>query len=206
MPNINILTCIPYAEDWNLGQAYNEVMGSLPEDGWACLLDHDAMFTTGVWYRQLVDAIKREPQGTFTGITNRIGQLRDEEGWQQIGGLDRDCHDIALHRKIGTEMVELPHLLDVTDDRLMAGVMILMSKESWKAMGYFKEGLRGVDYAAHIALKKAGRKVFCIQGLYIYHWKRGDGTQFPKGTPLYNWRQDLEPGDPRRNIRTVSAC
>lgn len=200
-----ILTAIPYAPDWNLGAAYNAVMESLPPHGWACLLDHDAMFTTSVWYRQLEDAIEREPHGTFTAMTNRIGQGADQR-WQKVEGVDQDCHDIAFHRQIGQEMIEIPRLLDVTDEYyFMAGVMILISKESWKAMGRFKDGLRGVDYAAHIALKKAGRRVFCIQGLYVYHWKRGDGSKFPKGTPIYNWRADLAENDPRRIIQTVSA-
>ena len=201
---MTILTAIPYAPDWNLGAAYNSIMESLPADGWACLLDHDAMFTTPVWYRQLEDAISREPQGTFTAITNRIGQM--DPRWQLIQGVDPDCHDIAFHRSIGQEMVEIPKLLDVTDEyHLMAGVMMLISKDSWISMGGFKPGLRGVDYAAHIALRNAGRRIFCIQGLYVYHWKRGDGSKFPKGTPLYNWRADLPKNDPRRKVQTVSS-
>lgn len=202
-----ILPCIPYDLDWNLGRAYNRIMETLPLGGWACLLDHDAMFTSGVWYRQLVDAIEREPRGTFTAVTNRIGDPDDKRPhWQRAEHPDRDSNDVAAHRKYGESRVEIPTLRDVTDDFFMlGGVLILISRESWKEMGGFKDGLRGVDYAAHIALRKAGRRIFCIDGLYLYHWKRADGAKFPKGTPLYNWRADLEEKDWRRKLVTIDA-
>ncbi len=202
-----ILSCVPYDLDWNLGRAYNRVMENLPDDGWACLLDHDAMFTTGVWYRQLVDAIEREPRGTFTCVTNRIGDPNDSrQHWQRAEHAEAKSNDVAAHRQYGQSRVEIPNLRDVTKKFfLMGGVLILISKEAWRDMGGFKDGLRGVDYAAHIALRKAGRRIFCIEGLYLYHWKRADGSKFPKGTPICDWRGELESHDVRRQLVTTDA-
>lgn len=178
-----ILTCIPFSPDKNLGRAYNQIMEGIPEDGWACLLDGDVMFTTGKWHAQLLSAIEKEPEGTFCAMTNRVGPKGQRNGWQRVE-IDPDEHDIKVHRKLGAELAEDDSLLDVTEEgKMMAGMMILISKKTWKAIGGFVDGLRGVDYQMHLGIRKAGLKLFCIKGLYVYHWKQGDGKSQVKGTP-----------------------
>jgi hypothetical protein len=184
-----ILTCVPWSTDKNLGRAYNLVMESIPEDGWACLMDGDAMFTTGKWHGQLLDAIKREPDGTFCAVTNRVGPKGRRNGWQRAD-VDPDEHDMKVHRKLGESLVSNKDLLDVTlESKMCAGLMLLISKKTWAKIGGFADGLRGVDYQMHLSLATSGLKLFCIQGLYMYHWKQGDGKSQVKGTPC---------ADPRR--------
>src|SRR6266481_2167623 len=178
-----IMICIPYSTDRNLGRAYNQVMEGLPDDGWAALMDGDVMFTTGKWYSQLLDAIKREPEGTFVAVTNRVGPKGKRNGWQRVK-IDPDEHDIRIHRKLGESLSENKDLLDVTfESKMCAGMMILISKKTWAKIGGFADGLRGVDYQMHLSIAKAGLKLFCINGLYLYHWKQGDGRSQVKGTP-----------------------
>ena len=64
-----IYTHIPYApkeSDKNIGFAYNKFMEMLPSEGdWGCFLDHDAMFTTKSWYKQLNDIIEDKNYDAF---------------------------------------------------------------------------------------------------------------------------------------------
>lgn len=159
--NIQVIT--PYSCDYNLGAAYNKAMLSVPDDGWGCLLDHDIMFTTRTWYRQLEEAIAVQPAGSFTAGTNRI-----RSKWQTVA-VSGD--DIGHHRRIGESMAAKRTLLDVTDTAGWGGVLMLVSKASWRAAGGFPDGLFCVDHLFHFALKAAGRRVWLIEGLYVYHWR-----------------------------------
>jgi hypothetical protein len=46
---------IPYFPG-DLGRAYNECMASLPESGWAALVDHDAMFGHPHWHKMISES------------------------------------------------------------------------------------------------------------------------------------------------------
>lgn len=168
---------MPYALDQNLGRAYNEAMARLAEEDWACFLDHDAMWTTREWYRQIDEAIRFKPEaGAFTAMTNRI-----YSGWQRIG--DKDNHDMVYHREFGRQRLKTRTLLDVTDTKGMGGVVICISKAAWRKVGEFVDGMLCVDHQMHFALRAAGLKVWLIEGLYVYHWRRANGDKLPANTP-----------------------
>ncbi len=99
-----IVTLIPYcriSEGQNLGFAYNELMGRLREDDWACFIDHDACFTTRDWYVQLEEITARltEPC-VLTATTNRVGSrgnwprgsITRITRWNTIGDSGRACN------------------------------------------------------------------------------------------------------------------
>lgn len=162
---INIWTMVPYRADANLGRAYNEAMELLPDDAWACFLDHDAMPTTGRWHAQLTEAIAfKSDAGAFVAMTNRIASP-----WQRCG--DRESNDIAAHRRYGAERAKVRTLLDVTDTKGFGGVMFAVSKLVWQEVGGFADGLGCVDHSLHFKLQRAGRKVWLIEGLYTFHWR-----------------------------------
>lgn len=174
---MNIYAMTPFATDRNLGRAYNEAMALLPADAWACFLDHDAMLTTRQWYRQLEEAIACQPDaGAFAAMTNRIAAP-----WQQVG--DRDNHDIAHHRRFGTERLKIRSLLDITETKGFGGVLMCVSKAAWREVGGFVDGLLCVDHQMHFALRRAGRRNYLIEGLYLYHWRRAYGDELPTETP-----------------------
>ncbi len=188
-----LLTCyIPYAVDGNLGPVWNQILSSLPDDGWAAFLDHDACFTTPIWYRQILAAIKQYPEGTFSCISNRIGQ---SSRWQSVNRNDMDAkeHDMRAHRILGAEMTEDKTITDVTDDELMAGMFFVISKKTFDLIGPFPDGLRGLDNALHVRLRLKGLKLYCINGLYTYHWYRADGACPVAGSLCYHWANDLQP-------------
>lgn len=186
MGNPYLTAFIPYAIDGNLGPVWNEILSGLPDDGWAAFLDHDAMFTTPVWYEQVVRAIKQEPLGTFSCVSNRIGQ---ESRWQSVGRceMDADEHDIRSHRIFGAIQAQDQTLTDVTDRELMAGMFFVISKQTFNKIGPFPNGLRGLDNTLHVRLRQHGLKLYCVNGLYLYHWYRADGHNAVAGSLQHHW-------------------
>ena len=160
-----IYTHVPYREDANLGRAYNEFMEMLAPDDWAIFLDHDAMPTTGRWHTQFSEAIAFKPDaGAFVAMTNRIASP-----WQRCG--DRDGNDIAAHRRFGTERLKVRTLLDITNTKGFGGVMFAVSRQSWARVGGFANGLGCVDHSLHFRLQATDRRVYLIEGLYVFHWR-----------------------------------
>lgn len=187
----NLTTFIPYALDGNLGPVWDGIFESLPEDGWAAILDHDVMFTTTIWYRQIAKAIKAYPDGTFSCISNRIGQ---ESRWQSVSRDDMpgDEHDMREHRIHGALLARDESITDVTEAELMAGMFFVMSKKTYRIIGPFPNGLRGLDNTIHIRLRKHGLRLYCINGLYVYHWYRADGFNAVAGSLQYHWKNECQ--------------
>jgi len=167
----------PFSPTMNLGRAYNDAMERLPEDGWAVFLDHDACWTTRDWYRQIEEAVQAKPDaGLFTAVANRIGPK-----WQQAG--ERDCHDIARHRVFGKARTRVRTMLDATDTKGIGGVVMVISRRAWAEVGGFAAGMMCVDHRMHFAQRDAGRRIYVIEGLYVYHWRRANGDGPPDDAP-----------------------
>ncbi|PAX60499.1 hypothetical protein [Brunnivagina elsteri] len=173
-----IHTCIPYASrasDKNIGAVYNNFMNMIPDADWACFLDHDAMFTTLDWYKQLEDiveslSVSHHDAGLLTVCTNRIGNFE-----QIIQGIEPQNHDIYYHRKIGKQrQIEYGNSLRECE-HLISGVVILISKDVWKKTSGFADGFLGVDNDIDRKIRELGYKSYIIDGVYCYHWYRADG-------------------------------
>lgn len=191
-----ILTAVPYAEDLNLGRAYNETFNLVGPEDWVCFLDHDMMFTTTAWNRQLAAAVAAEPDGCFTAITNRMASR-----WQVAPEAARARHDLGQHRKVGEARLKTRTLLDVTDTQGWGGVLMLVSKRAWCDAGGFVDGLLCVDHMFHYALKAAGRRVWLIEGLYVYHWRGMTGGPKPPPEEVPHARdRRTEQGCPCRGL------
>jgi GT2 family glycosyltransferase len=170
-----ILTITAYDLDRDLARAYDEAFERLRDDDWACFVDHDAMFTTYDWFRQLARVVEAAPPSTgmVTAVTNRIGCVH-----QRAPGAPR-THDYAEHRRFGAELAERhgDRLSDVTHLSPISGVVMLIPKRAWAAIGRPPSGFLGVDNWIHLSMRKAGWRVFLMPGLYVYHWYRADGAE-----------------------------
>jgi GT2 family glycosyltransferase len=172
-----LITAIAYDTERNLGRAYNEIMDRLLPGDWCCFLDHDAMFTTRNWYRQLLAAIENNPAaGLFAAVTNRIGRK------SQIPTGAPSGHDMREHFRFGASLAERhgTEAQDITGGSPISGVVMCLSHSTWETMGGFAEGFFGVDNAAHRSVSKTGRRVYLLPGLYVYHWYRADGVGHSK--------------------------
>jgi GT2 family glycosyltransferase len=153
----------------DVGEAYNRCMALLPsDDDWACFIDHDAMWTTYSWYQQLIEITRSKPgAGCFTALTNRTPSIKPT---QTIG--DPSNHDMIYQRRLGRSMAERCgiEILEYPDG-LISGVVMLVRKSTWNEIK-FTSGLFGVDCDFHKALQAAGKKVYLMTGVYVYHWCR----------------------------------
>jgi len=176
---MTLYTAIAFDLERNLGRAYNAFMERLRPSDWCCFLDHDAMWTTVHWYRQLLTAIEENPKaGLFAAMTNRIGRK------SQIAPGCPQGHDILEHMAFGREQHEQHGAAarDVTATSPISGVVMCVSQDVWKQTGGFKDGFFGVDNQFHRDVRRAGRRVYLMPGLYVYHVYRADGRSH-KGAP-----------------------
>jgi glycosyltransferase involved in cell wall biosynthesis len=173
----NFIVYATEQEGKNIGAAYNRYMKLLPNDeDWACFIDHDAMWTTRDWFKQLGDILLDNPDyGLLSVCTNRIGNSD-----QKLSGFAEESN-ILRHRAIGKQLFnqEGTKVKDVTDKHRISGVVMLIRKDVWKKAGGFMSGFLGVDNDMHSRVAKAGFKVGICRGLYVYHWYRQGDESLP---------------------------
>lgn len=166
---------MPFRRDKNLGLACNEAMERVPDDGWGCLLDHDMMFTTPHWHAQIEEAIAARPEaGAFTCVTNRIASP-----WQQAREADaiRGSNDIDAHRKVGEARRAVRTLLDITSTKGFGGVVTVLNKAAWREAGGYADGMYCADHSMFFRLVDQGRRVYLIEGLYVFHLRASSGAR-----------------------------
>lgn len=196
MKYVPLYTFMPYAMDLNFGKACNDVMELLPEDGWACIIDHDMMFTTSYWYRQLQEVISAHPEaGAFAACTNRIASP-----WQRVDnalpeGTNPD--DVREHRLVGEQRAHQNRtLLDITDTKGFGGVVTIVSKAAWKKAGGYGDGLYCVDHSLFFKLRTHGYRIYLIESLYVFHLRGSSGRRPPLVAPTV-------PGCPCRGVEKM---
>ena len=63
--------------------------------------------------------------------------------------------------------------MDITNLKPLSGVMILISKKTWKSIGKFTENrMLGIDNDIHKKVRQNGLRVGLMKGIYLYHWYR----------------------------------
>lgn len=165
-------------EGKNLGKAYNRYMSMLPnDDDWAILMDHDILFTTYYWYNQICDIIDKydntlEDLGMLCVVTNRIGNQYQKIFNQQLA----NSNDIKIHRDYGQKLYnEQYDKLTRFSQGGMSGLVMVMKKSTWKQTNGFKEdGILGVDNNMHTRIRKMGKEIYIMNGVYVYHWYRNN--------------------------------
>jgi GT2 family glycosyltransferase len=156
----------------NIGKAYNESMSLLPHDNdWGCLIDGDTMFLTPNYGNQISDIIKNYENnniGILTCLTNRTGNR-----FQRYNGVMSEDIDLKYHRDLALKL-QKEHYLDLSEiPRTISGHLMLIQKKVWQSVGGFKEeGLLTVDNEFSRRVILSNRKIFLMQGLYIFHYYR----------------------------------
>lgn len=164
----------------DLGSAYNAEMERLDESDWAVFVDHDALAgLTRQWVQVITEAIEFKPDaGAFVSVTNRIDAI-----WQRAEETDPDNHDIGYHTAIAHDRLKRRTLLDITDTKGFGGVCFAVSKPAWREAGGFAKGVLCVDHSLHFGLRSAGRRIYLLEALYVYHRRRAFVGKLPDDTP-----------------------
>lgn len=164
---------IPWTNEKDLGKAYNDFMRLIPNDDFACFIDRDAMFLTSFYGKQLNDIVNTYSDcGVFVAKANRIGcKWQREEGMWNENNID--VHVLKSNQLQREKYINVSDVSDIKDP--LGGFLILISKKVWEEIGGFKEGLGmlGVDNELHYACKRYNKKVYLMEGVYLYHWYRG---------------------------------
>jgi len=164
-------TKIVYEPNGRLSLAYNRAMQNTTAE-WVLFLDQDIFLTNPHWYIMCLNAIRQvgKEAGWITARCNRIASS------VQLYKPRKDNNDILNHVGIAKRLYEKfgSSLKQVTYGKL-SGFFLLTSKEAWKKVGGFNEGIKGMggvdrDYCKR--LLDLGYKLYVMEGLYLYHLYR----------------------------------
>ena len=157
----------PYSLEKRLGKAYNESMALIPDNTWAILMDHDAMFLTPDAIAHVAGYVALFPDtGIFTCYTNRLHPLSKGQLWEDTCS---DNSDIRHHIRIAEEVKK--NLYQVTQlNAVIGGFCMVVKKETWQR-NKFSENLfcLGVDNDFSKRIMAGGQKVLRMDGIYMFH-------------------------------------
>lgn len=158
---------IPYDQDKNLGRAYNYAFEGVGENDWVCLIDHDVLLLTPDAIRLMNEYTMSFPEtGIFTCYTNRIHPLSEDQllNGQLSENYNMDFHmQLAYNQKrFGVTVTEINHMI--------SGFLMLVSKKTWNKIKFKEnEGCLGVDNFFSTAVLDAGKKIYRMNSVYVWH-------------------------------------
>lgn len=145
----------------NIGKANNDFIKLLPDDAWVCITDADAMFLNpdfGTRIEHIINKFGNEYQ-LIGCLCNRLGGLH-----QCYDGKFSEDMDMRNHLEIANKV-----LPDEIKDGAVAGFFMLFSKQTWKSVGGFKEGIITADSEFNKSIIRLKGKTGVYQGLYMFH-------------------------------------
>jgi GT2 family glycosyltransferase len=187
----NLLFFSPYAQDGNLGRAYNEYMDLVPhDDDWVCFYDRDVMFLTPDYGSQIREIISLCPDaGLLTCLTNRIGCPA-----QLYEGTVSDEPNILHHAAIAVRQQQ-HHRLEVEKiPAPVSGFLMVIKKRVWRNVRFSEQReLLGVDWQFSKRLAAKGYPIHLMKGLYVFHYYRlregiNDTRHLETGKRMVNFR------------------
>lgn len=171
-PKFKVFHCIPWNSEKFIGKSYNQFMNLIGSNDWCCFLDGDAVHTSSFFGKRIEEVIENNPKySLFTCYTNRIGCP-----YQIAPNVNKNNNDQSYHRNFGENLWNSfgSEVVEITNNQLLSGVLILIKKSAWESVGGFKEvGMLGVDNDIHVKFQKSGLKVGLMKGIYVQHWYRG---------------------------------
>lgn len=171
-PKYKVFHSIPWNSDKNIGKSYNQTMSLIGSSDWGCFLDGDAVHTNSFFGKRIEEVIDSNPTySLFTCYTNRVGCP-----YQIAPNVNKNSNDQSYHRTFGESLwnSNKTSVVDITNNQLLSGVLILIKKSSWEKVGGFKEtGMLSVDNDIHKKFRTYGLKVGLMKGIYVQHWYRG---------------------------------
>lgn len=158
--------CTPYRIDKNLGRAYNEAMARIPDGDSGCFIDYDIQLLTPDAGVILHEYANRFPGSLLTCFTNRISPLSKK---QLLGGTISEDSDLRNHIRLAE--VQRSHLYTVRElHRDISGMLMVIPKSLWAEHQFEETGkCLGVDTYYVRRIRAAGKKIYRMNGLYVFH-------------------------------------
>jgi len=157
-----------------IGSGYNEALTQHDENDWLAVIDHDAMFTTGNWYQQMVKVIEDNPN--CKGLTGRVNRMATEE--QMVLGIDPNNMDYAYHRRLGKHLSEKYYGQSncIKTPGHFSGTFWAVHIGTIRKLGGFDETGQQLkcDNLLQAKIVNAGYEFRVCNGIYIFHWYRFD--------------------------------
>ena len=164
----------PGRSDLNYGKSINDIIYSLPDEDWICLRDIDTIpLHHRVFFKQCEEIAESGEYDLVSCMTNRLGV-----GYQLYEGKMSDNWDIEHHVKIAHELYnDYGSEVEEPPNTVLAGVMMLFSRETWVKAGEFPEGGvfvdgRTIDITFTKKVLKTGGKIGIAKGIYLFHLYR----------------------------------
>ena len=164
---MQIRVVTPYRTDRNLGKAYNEAFQSIGNDDWLVLTDYDILFLLPDTIKHLHEYPVRYPDAAmFTCFANR-SHVNSKN--QLLGGIVSDNTDILYH--IEKAKYQTKFLYEATEIKThISGFLMMVSKKTWNEIKFTEDMLcLGVDTLFSKKLLQRGKKIYRMDGVYVFH-------------------------------------
>lgn len=160
-----ILHCIPYSVEKNLGKEYNRIIDMIGPNDAACFQDGDVCQLVPEFGTIIDEYHNLFPEAVLTCRTNRIHILSKQ---LRHGMMDEKC-DIRDLIKIAESVKHLRTVTEIHPGEAMSGFLMVVPK----SVGIkFIDGCLGVDSQFRVDLHNAGKKIYIMDGLFVWHTYR----------------------------------
>lgn len=172
-----ILTCTPYRQDRNLGRAYNEAFELIQDDDWLIITDYDVLLLLPDQISHIHEYISRYPDvGMFVCWGNRTYHSNAQLFGGPVPIPERVSKDDYIINQIQKAKECYKDLYKVTEVKQnISGFLMAIPKRTWNEIK-FTEDLKclGVDTLFSQKMLQAGKKIYRMDGIYIWHSYRID--------------------------------
>ena len=174
----------PFSTEKNIGKAYNEFMKSVPDGDFVCLRDGDTLFLRPDWGKQIEDIVYgySDKFKLISCVTNRL--RADHQLYKNRFSEDSNItNHVAIANELHAQFYD-----DIEATSYVAGLCLIFNKDTWKAVGGFRENsiLFDKEFNTDIRAKFGGNPIGIAKGLYLFHLYRW-GSKDP-----YNDTQHLK--------------
>lgn len=163
-----IYTIEPFSLAKNLGQAYNDQIRHYSAEDWLIIKDIDTLFLLPDTVRHIHHYTEMFPStGLFTCFTNRVGN-KQQLLFNQFNNNADMRHHLA---KAKNQTASLYRVTPMT--KPISGFLMVIKKATWDVV-QFSEDMQclGVDNDYHNRLRHAGKSIYRMNGVYVWHTYR----------------------------------
>lgn len=161
----------PYSVEKNFGKAFNEQISLIPDSDWVALMDMDCMFLRPDSKKQIQEIVDKGEFDLYGCVTNRLGK-----GDQVVQEMF-DESDISCHVALAEARHEVFYGQCKPTEGIIAGMLMVFRKSTWKRVGGFKEGSIYFDKIFSRKIEKRA-VMLGVYAFHLYRWGQENPRQF----------------------------